>query len=115
MYIKRIYDQAEPQDGYRILVDRLWPRGVSKEKAHVDVWLKEIGPSSDLRTWFGHQPERFKDFRTKYEKELNHNPTLDELKSIIKKHPSSTLLYSARDTTMNQAVVLLEILKNNKK
>ena len=109
--IKRIYDEYEATDGYRILVDRLWPRGISKDKAHVDEWVKEIAPSSELRQWFNHQPERFAAFESKYKQELKENA---ELLAAIKKRAKQqqvTLLYGAKDEVHNQAQVLLELLK----
>lgn len=106
LQIKRIYEPPLPGDGYRVLVDRLWPRGVSKEKAALGIWLKDIGPSNELRQWFGHQPERFNEFAARYQKELQANPVLDELKQILHDHNTVTLLYSAHDDAHNQAVVL---------
>ena len=109
--IKRIYDEPGETDGYRVLVDRLWPRGVSKEKAALDEWIKEVGPSDELRKWFGHQPERYSEFKTKYQKELDSSPAFKELKDIISKHKNVTLLYRAHDSEHNQATVLLDYLK----
>jgi uncharacterized protein YeaO (DUF488 family) len=109
--IKRIYDEYEAADGYRILVDRLWPRGISKDKAHVDEWVKEIAPSSELRQWFNHEPERFAAFKSKYKQELKANA---DLLGAIKKRAKQervTLLYGAKDEVHNQAQVLLELLK----
>lgn len=111
LQIKRIYDEPAKSDGYRVLVDRLWPRGVSKEKAALDEWIKEVGPTDDLRKWFGHQPERYKEFKTKYQKELDSNLALKKLKDIVTKHKNVTLLYSAHDSEYNQATVLLDYLK----
>lgn len=108
--IKRIYDEPAEGDGYRVLVDRLWPRGVSKEKAKLDTWLKEIGPSDELRKWFGHDPERFSEFTDRYKDELAHNPALEELEKLAQGHPVVTLLYSAHDAEHNQAVVLQKYL-----
>lgn len=108
--IKRIYDEPAETDGYRVLVDRLWPRGVSKEKAALDEWIKEVGPTDELRKWFGHQPERYSEFKTKYQKELDSNPAFKELKDIVSKHKNVTLLYSAHDSEHNQATVLLDYL-----
>jgi uncharacterized protein YeaO (DUF488 family) len=111
--LKRIYDGGEPQDGYRVLVDRLWPRGVSKEKAKVDLWMKEIAPSDGLRKWFGHQPERWMEFQARYRKELQKKDGLiKEISQLKKKYRTVTLLYSARDELHNQAVALLAFLKN---
>lgn len=109
--IKRVYEAAADSDGYRLLVDRLWPRGVSKEDAKVDEWLKEIGPSDELRKWFGHETEKFPEFRKRYKKELGHLPELMEhVQELARKH-QLTLLYSAKDEEHNQAVVLREVLK----
>lgn len=108
--IKRIYDSPSPNDGYRILVDRLWPRGVSKERAHLDRWLKDIAPSSELRRWFNHQPERFEEFTHRYQYELEHNDALKEMQQLIQAHPRITLLYGAKDPTINHAHVLLTYL-----
>ncbi|HVV26227.1 MAG TPA: DUF488 domain-containing protein [Candidatus Saccharimonadales bacterium] len=109
--IKRIYDEAAPADGYRVLVDRLWPRGVSKERARLDAWLKDVAPSPELRVWFGHKPERFAEFTARYEAELKANPAVGELRHIIKEHQTVTLLYGARDPKINHAAVLLNFLK----
>ena len=106
IHIKRIYDKPAPGDGFRILVDRLWPRGVSKEKAALDLWLKEVAPSDELRQWFGHVPERFTEFRKRYTAELNANPAVQQLRETLKAHQVVTLLYGARDPVMNQATVL---------
>lgn len=108
--IKRIYEPAEPDDGYRVLVDRLWPRGVSKEKAKLDLWLKDIAPSDELRQWFGHKPERFEKFTSRYLQELYDNPTKEVLRQLTNKHQRVTLLYSAHDPEHNQAVVLQKFL-----
>lgn len=110
--IKRIYEEPDSSDGFRVLVDRLWPRGVAKEKADLDLWLKELGPTSDLRKWFGHKPEKFNEFRKKYLVELANNPASRELKDLAKKHKTITLLYSAKDEEHNQAVVLRDFLEN---
>lgn len=111
MKVKRIYEPAAKSDGFRVLVDRLWPRGVSKEKAHLDVWLKDIGPTTELRKWFGHKPERWSEFKRKYKTELKSNPTFSELKKLAKKHKNLTLLYAAKDPDHNEAVILAEMLK----
>ena len=104
--IKRVYEQSADDDGWRILVDRLWPRGLTKEKARVDLWLKEIAPSTELRQWFAHDPEKWKRFRTRYETELRHHA--DPLKLLRKKAREGpiTLLYGARDEEHNEALVL---------
>lgn len=110
--LKRIYEPYNKSDGYRVLVDRLWPRGVSKAKAHIDLWLKEIGPSNELRTWFGHKDQRWAEFKKRYKAELRKNKTpLEELKKLAKKHKTLTLLYGAKDEQHNQAVVISEVLK----
>lgn len=104
--IKRVYEPAERSDGYRVLVDRLWPRGLKKEAATLDVWLKDIAPSPTLRTWFGHKPEHFAEFSKKYKAELKVNPAVEQLRALASEHKTVTLLYGARDTEYNHAVVL---------
>ena len=108
--IKRAYAPAEETDGYRILVDRLWPRGISKEKAKIDLWLKSVAPSSDLRKWFGHVPERFPEFTKHYKAELAESGALDDLRKVLSEHPDATLLFAAHDEEHNNAVVLKELL-----
>lgn len=108
--LKRIYEEPNENDGYRVLVDRLWPRGVSKEKAALDEWLQEVGPSDELRQWFGHKPERFDEFRKRYLAELKTNSAIEQLQQIIQSHRVVTLLYSAHDADHNQAVVLRDYL-----
>lgn len=113
--IKRVYDDAEKSDGLRVLVDRLWPRGLSKEDAQVDEWLKEVGPSKELRQWFDHDPDKFDEFKKKYKDELDNNEQqqeeLKKLKDLTIKHKKNlTLVYGAKDEKNNQAVVLKEIL-----
>ena len=108
--IKRVYEHPESGDGYRVLVDRLWPRGVAKEAAGVDLWLKEVGPSNELRTWFGHDPEKFEEFATRYRAELDENAAAKELREVVSSHPTVTLVYSAKDEEHNQAVVLADYL-----
>ncbi|MCW5873096.1 MAG: DUF488 domain-containing protein [Anaerolineales bacterium] len=109
--LKRVYEAAAASDGYRVLVDRLWPRGLKKEAAAIDLWLKEIGPSTELRHWFGHEPEKFPQFSKLYKAELKTNPAVAELRALAKQHKTITLLYGARDTEHNQAVVLQEFLE----
>lgn len=111
MKIKRAYAPVEDTDGYRILVDRLWPRGISKEKAKIDLWLKSVAPSNDLRKWFGHDPERFPEFSKRYQAELEESGALDELRATIKEHPNVTLLFAAHDEEHNNAVVLQHLLE----
>ncbi|HEY5331294.1 MAG TPA: DUF488 domain-containing protein [Acidobacteriaceae bacterium] len=110
--IKRVYEVPSNEDGTRILVDRLWPRGLTKEKAHVDLWLKEVAPSNELRKWFGHDPDRWLEFRTRYRAELKHIPDqLLALKNAVAQD-KATLVYGAKDTERNQAVVLCELLSH---
>lgn len=108
--IKRVYEAPSASDGYRVLVDRLWPRGVSKEKAKLDQWCKEIAPSTELRTWFNHTPERFDEFSKRYIEELTVNSAVYELKERTKTEKVVTLLYGAHDPLYNQAVVLRDFL-----
>ncbi|MDT7827452.1 DUF488 domain-containing protein [Pricia sp. S334] len=109
---KRIYDDPAKNDGHRILVDRVWPRGVSKEDAELDDWPKEIAPSDELRKWFDHDPDKFEEFAKKYRKELkDHKEELDKIRKKAK-DKTVTLLYGAKDTENNQAVVLQELLNN---
>lgn len=108
--IKRVYEAPAKDDGYRILVDRLWPRGISKEEAHVDEWLKEIGPSNELRKWFGHEPPKYLEFKKRYEQELHGQPELLKHIRDLAKKQRLTLVYSAKDEDHNQAVVLREVL-----
>jgi uncharacterized protein YeaO (DUF488 family) len=108
--IKRVYDAASANDGIRVLVDRLWPRGVTKARARVDHWMKDVAPSPALRTWFGHRPERFAEFGRRYAGELRRSTSLAELRTLGEKQ-SVTLLYGARDTEINHACVLLSVLK----
>lgn len=110
MKIKRAYAPAEESDGYRILVDRLWPRGISKEKAQIDLWLKSVAPSNELRKWFGHDPEKFPEFEQRYRAELAGSGALDELQAVLREHPDATLLFAAHDEEHNNAVVLKELL-----
>lgn len=108
---KRIYDAPAVDDGFRILVDRLWPRGMKKEGAPFDLWLKEIAPSDDLRKWFGHEPAKWPEFKQRYFAELRHK---QDLVAIIRQHARAgavTLLYSAKDEKHNNAVALLEYLQ----
>ncbi len=109
--IRRAYEPAARGDGRRVLVDRIWPRGVSKEEAQVDEWLKEIAPSNELRKWFGHDPERWEEFRKRYFRELDARPELvQQLREWADGH-TVTLVYGARDTEHNNAVALKEYLE----
>ncbi len=110
--LKRVYDEPESGDGTRVLVERLWPRGLSKERAHVDVWLKEIAPSRELRTWFGHDPEKFVEFRRRYEAELaaeTGQVALATLRELAQQGPM-TLVFAVLDTEHTNAVVLRDLL-----
>ena len=108
--LKRAYEPATSLDGTRILIDRLWPRGVSKDKAALDLWLKEIAPSSGLRQWFGHEPARWQEFRDRYSNEVHANAeALAQLRELAQQGPV-TLVYSAHDPLHNDAVVLRDIL-----
>jgi uncharacterized protein YeaO (DUF488 family) len=108
-FLKRIYEPFEETDGYRILVDRLWPRGVSKEDARLSIWLKDVAPSSELRKWFCHKPELFAEFREKYLGELKSSQSVEQLMELAKKD-RVTLLYGAKDPVYNHALVLQEEL-----
>lgn len=112
--MKRIYEKVEKNDGVRVLVDRVWPRGMSKEDAHLDHWMKEVGPSNDLRKWFGHDPDKYDAFKKKYKEELesgDQQEELQKLKDLTKQHNKNlTLLFAAKDEQHNQARVLKEIL-----
>jgi uncharacterized protein YeaO (DUF488 family) len=112
LQIKRVYEAPAADDGFRVLVDRLWPRGVSKEKAKLDLWLKEVGPTDELRKWFNHDPAKFNEFATRYKKELEQNPAFEQLQKVTKDNKTVTLLYSAHDEQHNQAVVLKTALEN---
>lgn len=108
--LKRIYEDAAPDDGARILVDRLWPRGVSKEKAALDLWLRDIAPSNELRKWFGHDPAKWDEFQKRYRVELENNPdAVNTLRAKVAEGPV-TLLYGARDQEHNEAQVLKDFL-----
>jgi uncharacterized protein YeaO (DUF488 family) len=109
--LKRAYEPAERADGFRILVDRLWPRGVTKEKAHIDLWLKEVAPSTGLRKWFAHDPAKWEEFERRYFAELEkEREAVDELRQLAQQK-AVTLVYSARDEAHNQAVALKEFLE----
>ncbi|MFP4252487.1 MAG: DUF488 domain-containing protein [Guyparkeria sp.] len=110
---KRVYDPAERDDGYRVLVDRLWPRGVKKQDLAHDEWLKTVAPSGALRRWFGHDPERFDEFSRRYRRELDGNEEADRLAEIAAERPV-TLLYAAKDREHNHALVLANYLNRKK-
>ena len=107
--IKRVYDEPEAEDGERILVDRLWPRGISREKAHFEEWMKEVAPTSDLRKWFDHKPERWDEFKARYRAELQGNPAVETLRERVAAG-TVTLLYGSRNREFNHAAVLADVL-----
>ena len=108
--VKRVYDPPSPEDGLRVLLDRLWPRGLSKEKARVDWWAKELAPSDGLRRWFGHDPGKYPEFVRCYREELRGNPHLERLRTLGKAG-TVTRLFGAKETRYNNATALLEILQ----
>lgn len=110
--VKRIYDPVEKEDGFRILVDRLWPRGLTKEKAALDIWLKDIAPTTELRKWFDHDTAKWKEFQNKYKKELQANQkAVSELKQHLKSG-NVTLLYAAKDEVHNEALVIKDFVSD---
>jgi uncharacterized protein YeaO (DUF488 family) len=109
--IKRIYAPPEPSDGTRILVDRLWPRGMARDKAHIGAWIKDIAPSDVLRRWYAHDPKKWPEFRERYVAELRHNPAVAEISDIAAKSKTVTLLFAAKDERHNNATVLREFLE----
>jgi uncharacterized protein YeaO (DUF488 family) len=112
--IKRAYEAPAKEDGKRILVDRLWPRGISKEKAKIDLWPKELAPSTELRRWYGHDPEKWTEFKTRYFAELDSHPGLvDELRSVLK--GTVTFVYSSKELKLNNAVALREYLESSRR
>lgn len=114
--VKRVYEAPSPDDGYRVLVDRVWPRGLSKEAAHCDEWLRGVGPSAALRRWFGHEDARFDEFASRYRAELaegEEHEALEALRRIVRDHPVVTLVYGAKNERHNQAVVLRELLRES--
>ena len=110
--VKRVYEEYSKSDGFRMLVDRLWPRGLTKEAAHVDLWMKEIAPSNELRKWYHQDMSQWALFRKKYLTELQHSASLAEFKSACAQHEVVTLLYGSKDADHNHAQILLDILKN---
>jgi uncharacterized protein YeaO (DUF488 family) len=110
--IKRVYEKPAKEDGWRVLVDRLWPRGMTKEAAQLDAWMKDVAPSDTLRKWFGHEPEKWAAFQKKYRGEVAKKKALiAELKKMAKEHGTLTLLFGARDVEHNEAIVLADMLK----
>ena len=113
--IKRVYEMPAKEDGWRVLVDRLWPRGVKKEAAHVDIWMKGVAPSDALRKWFSHDPKKWPEFQKRYLTELvKYEQEVAELRRMEKQHGTLTLLFGARDEEHNQAVVVAQVLKGRK-
>src|SRR5262249_8629015 len=113
--VARVYEPPGRSDGWRVLVGRLWPRGLKREAAHVDEWMKEIAPSDSLRKWFGHKPERWAEFQRRYRAELSAKKDLQSaIRSLEKKHGMVTLLFGAKDQEHNQAVVLRDTLKRKR-
>ena len=111
--IKRVYADPEEEDGYRILIDRLWPRGMSKAKAKLNLWMKEIAPTEELRQWFNHEPEKWAEFQRRYKKELATKPEmLERIKETEEEKGTVTLVYSAKDEEHNNAVVLKAVLES---
>jgi uncharacterized protein YeaO (DUF488 family) len=109
--VRRVHDEPSDDDGFRVLVDRLWPRGVSKENARADLWLKDVAPSDALRRWFHHEEPRFEEFARRYRSELDANAAVADLRDVIASRPVVTLLYGAKDREHNQAVVLRDYLE----
>jgi uncharacterized protein YeaO (DUF488 family) len=110
--IKRIYDPPARSDGERILVDRLWPRGIKRDDAELDAWLKDVAPSAALRRWFGHDPQKWTEFKRRYIAELTHNPAAAELRKAVAASKSVTLLFAAKDNLHNNAAVLRDFLRS---
>ena len=109
---KRIYDPATRKDGYRVLVDRIWPRGVSRQRAQISDWVQAVAPSTALRRWFRHDPAKWTEFIRRYRRELRHKPSeLSRLRALVRTHRVVTLVYAARDEHHNNAVVLRQLLK----
>lgn len=116
--LKRAYDAPQKSDGFRILVDRLWPRGVSKERLAADVWARDLAPSNDLRKWFGHDPEKWAEFRKRYREELTQTHASQRIRGLLdaaKRSKTITLLYGAKDEQHNEAVVLRSLFERMKK
>ncbi len=108
---KRVYEQSEPNDGFRVLTERLWPRGFSKVRAKLDVWLNGIAPSHDLRNWFGHDPDRWEEFKERYRKELFGSEAVEELLRFTEQYENVTLVFASKDETYNSTMVLKDFLE----
>lgn len=115
LHIKRIYEPYSKSDGYRILVDRLWPRGINKDKGHIDEWMKEVAPSTELRKWFNHDNDKREEFRAKYADELKDSQAFDELLKRVSEHKTLTLLFAAREAENNHAAVLKQFIEKHTK
>ncbi len=111
-YLKRVYEEAEDSDGLRVLVDRLWPRGVTKRQAHIDVWAKNLAPSTELRKWYDHKPEKWPAFQISYSDELKGNPALSEIRALCSQG-RVTLVYGAKDKLHTHALVLKQALESD--
>jgi len=113
--LKRAYDEPAASDGTRVLVERLWPRGISKERAHIDLWLKDVAPSTELRKWYNHDPQKFPEFRRRYEAELQSEAAQEALARLreVAKQGQLTLVFAAHDTDHSNAVVLRDLLLHN--
>jgi uncharacterized protein YeaO (DUF488 family) len=113
--VRRVYDQADPDDGTRVLVDRLWPRGVSKERAAVDLWLKEVAPSGELRTWYHKDPQRYEEFDTRYRRELEQGPGAEALERLIElaREGAVTLVTSVRSVEGSHVPTLVDLLERS--
>jgi uncharacterized protein YeaO (DUF488 family) len=106
IYLKRVYEPPGKDDGFRILVERLWPRGISKPRAQIDLWLKDISPSPELRTWYGHEVYKWKEFQERYRAELQYNPAVAQMEKLLHEKKIITFVYAARDEEHNSALVL---------
>lgn len=110
IHLKRVYEQPAHDDGLRVLVERLWPRGLSKERAEIDLWFKEIAPSQELRKWYNHDPARWEEFRQRYRLELEHNPQVARLRQVLNEEKLVTFVFAARDAEHSSAKVLKDYL-----
>jgi uncharacterized protein YeaO (DUF488 family) len=111
--VKRIYEPPARSDGKRVLVDRMWPRGMKREDAHIDAWIKGVAPSDALRRWFGHDPGKWGEFQARYNAELRKNAAVAELQETIASSKSATLLFAAKDSLHNNAIVLRDFLRDD--
>lgn len=109
--LKRVYEPAAAADGFRILVERLWPRGLSKQTAHVDLWLKEVAPTAELRRWYGHDVDKWPQFRQRYIAELRNNPAAEDLRRQLRDKKTVTFVYAARDPEHNSATALKSFIE----